>query len=195
MTRIRTGELEINDRLGLPQLVDGLARRLLDVPGADPAVFARITLSPKRVGVVHGQCRYPRPAKGRGPGAELARHGYIITAAARADRNAYPLTLQHWGAMRAPQAKQGWRSGAALYRFDQLEAAAGFVLAHELAHVALRQKWLKAKNTEAVTNAVAVIWCRDLGFPIAVRPARSGDRVMPADAVVGLARPDQLWLW
>lgn len=189
------GGLLVRDRVGLPEVVDAVVGELLALPGADPALVARITLSPKRVGVVHGRCRYPRPADGKGPGRELARQGYVLTAAVRTDPAAYPCGLAHWGAIRAPRTKQGWRSGPVVYGFTEVAAAAGFVLAHELAHIALRQKWLAAKNTEAVTNALAVHWCARAGLAVDVRPTRRRDRLLPPVEVLGLERPRQLWLW
>ena len=189
------GGLEVRDRVGLPAVVDAVVGELLALPGADPGVFSRITLSPKRVGVVHGKCRYPRPAKGRAPGVELREQGYVITAAVRADPAAYPLGMAHWGAIRAPRTKQGWKSGPVVYGFHGPEAAAGFVLAHELAHVALRQKWVAVKNTEAVTNALALHWCARAHLGVEVRTSRRRDRLVPPVEVLGLARPRQLWLW
>ncbi len=189
------GGIRVLDRVGLPAVLDAMIGRLLGLPGADPSIIARVTLGPKRVGTLHGRCRYPRPAKGNKPGAELRQQGYIITAAVRADRRAYPLGLPHWGALRAPRTKQGWRSGPVLYGFRRMEDAAGFVVAHELAHIALRQKWIAVKNTEAVTNALAVHWCADVGLNVDVRPAERGRRLVPAATVLGLERSRQLWLW
>jgi len=192
---LELGGLAVRDRVGVPAVVTAIVGELLALPGADPALFARITLSPKRVGVVHGKCRYPRPARGREPGRELERQGYVLTAAVRTDPAVYPCGLGHWGAIRAPRTKQGWRSGPVVYAFAGMEAAAGFVLAHELAHVALRQKWVRVKNTEAVTNALAVHWCARAGLAVEVRPTRRRDRLVPPAEVLGLERPRQLWLW
>jgi len=195
MTTLEIGGLGVRDRVGVPHVIEAVVGQLLALPGADPALFARITLSPKRVGIVHGKCRYPRPVAGRGPGRELTRQGYILTAAVRTDAAAYPCGLGHWGAIRAPRTKQGWRSGPVIYGFRAMEVAAGFVLAHEFAHVALRQKWVTVKNTEAVTNALAVHWCGCAGLEVEVRPTRRRDRLVPAADVLGLAQPRQLWLW
>jgi len=189
------GGLTVRDRVGVPDIVEALVGELLALPGADPALFARITLSPKRVGIVHGKCRYPRPANGKGPGRELERQGYVLTAAVRTDPEAYPCGLAHWGAIRAARTKQGWRSGPVVYAFGAMAPAAGFVLAHELAHVALRQKWVAVKNTEAVTNALALHWCARAGLHVEVRTTRRRDRLVPPGEVLGLERPRQLWLW
>ena len=195
MPEVRVGDLVVRDRVGMPEVIDAVARQLLALPGVDPTLFQRITLSPKRVGVVHGKCRYPRPLKGSRPGAELRAQGYVITAAVRPERWVYPQGLAHWGALKAPRTKQGWRSGPVVYGFRSPEIAAGFVLAHELAHVALRQKWVTVKNTEAVTNALAVHWCETVRLPVDVRPALRGARVVPPPEVLGLTRPRQGWLW
>jgi hypothetical protein len=189
------GGITVRDRVGVPALVAALVGELLALPGADPALFARITLSPKRVGIVHGTCRYPRPANGKGPGRELRHQGYVLTAAVRTDPEAYPCGLGHWGAVRAPRTRQGWRSGPVVYEFGAMPPAAGFVLAHELAHVALRQKWVHVKNTEAVTNALALHWCARAGLRVQVRTTRRRDRLVPPAQVLGLERPRQLRLW
>jgi hypothetical protein len=195
LATLTIGGLTIRDRIGVPDIVAALVGELLALPGAEPALIARITLSPKRVGVVHGKCRYPRPVNGKGPGRELERQGYVLTAAARTDPEAYPCGLAHWGAMRAPRTKQGWCSGPVVYAFEALPPAVGFVLAHELAHVALRQKWVHVKNTEAVTNALALLWCARAGLRVEVRTTRRRDRLVPPAQVLGLERPRQLWLW
>ncbi len=197
MATRHVGGVEVRDRIGVAAVIEALVGELAALPGAEPALIQRITLSPKRVGSVHGKCRYPRPADGRAPGRELRAQGYVITAAARADGAVYPLGLAHWGAIRAPRTKQGWRSGPVIYGFATVEAAAGFVLAHELAHVALRQKWVALKNTEAVTNALARHWCARAGLAIAAEATRRSDHLMPLEVVLGLkvARPRQLWLW
>ncbi|MEO1091619.1 MAG: hypothetical protein AAFX81_13370 [Pseudomonadota bacterium] len=195
MTEIRVGELRVRDRVGMASVIRAIAIQLMALPGADASLFERITLSPKRVGVIHGKCRYPKPAKGRAPGVELRAQGYVVTAAVRADPGAYPCGLAHWGALDAPRTKQGWRSGPVTYGFWTPEAAAGFVLAHEFAHVALRQKWIAVKNTEAVTNAVAVHWCSLAGLPVYVRAAVPRGKLVPPHRVLGLAQPRQLWFW
>ncbi|TVQ32998.1 MAG: hypothetical protein EA356_12625 [Geminicoccaceae bacterium] len=195
MPEVRIGDLVVRDRVGMAAVIEAVAGQLLALPGADPTLFQRITLSPKRVGVVHGKCRYPKPLKGNRPGAELRAQGYVITAAVRTERWVYPQGLAHWGALAAPRTRQGWRSGPVVYGFATPEIAAGFVLAHELAHVALRQKWVAVKNTEAVTNALAVHWCDAVGLPVAVKPAPSGAKVVAPDVVLGLRKPRQWWLW
>ncbi len=195
MTEVHVGNLVVRDRVGMPDVVTAIARQLLALPGVDPSLFQRITLSPKRVGVVHGKCRYPRPAKGNRPGAELRAQGYVITAAVRPERWVYPQGLAHWGALSAPRTKQGWQSGPVVYGFRTPEIAAGFVLAHEFAHVALRQKWMAVKNTEAVTNALAVHWCETARLPVEVRPTVRGARLVPPSRVLGFAKPRQGWLW
>lgn len=81
-----------------------------------------------------------------------------------------------------------------VYGFAKPEIAAAFVLAHELAHVALRQKWVVVKNTEAVTNALAVHWCSEIGLTVKVAPAEGG-RIVPPAVVLQLDRPRQGWLW
>ncbi|MFW5832719.1 MAG: hypothetical protein ACOCYE_01315 [Pseudomonadota bacterium] len=194
MAEVRIGDLVVRDRVGMPSVIEAVAGQLLALPGVDPSLFQRITLSPKRVGVVHGKCRYPRPAKGNRPGAELRAQGYVITAAVRPERWVYPAGLAHWGALRAPRTKQGWRSGPVVYGFADPESAAGFVLAHEFAHVALRQKWVAVKNTEAVTNALAVHWCEAVGLQVQAQPATRGAKLVPAGVVLGLDRPRQGWL-
>lgn len=195
MAQFVIGGIEVRDRVGMRPVLEAVLTRFLAVPGCDPALVARVTLSPKRVGVIHGRCRYPKPVKGHQPGAELARQGYLITGAVRTDRGAYPLGFGHWGALRAPRAKQGWRSGPVLYGFETATAAAGFVIAHELAHVALRQKWVRAKNTEAVTNALALEWCSAAKLTVAVLPADGRARLMPPAAVLAGANERQLRLW
>lgn len=195
MARLDIGGLEVRDRVGLPRVLERIVGCFLALPGADPALVARLTLSPKRVGAVHGRCRYPKPLKGRGPGPELRRQGYVVTAAVRTDPAAYPLGFAHWGALRAPRTKQGWRSGPVLYGFGDVAAAAGFVVAHELAHIALRQKWVPVKNTEAVTNALALLWCAEVGLRVDSRPADRWSRLVPPAEVLRRPGTGQLSFW
>lgn len=187
--RIEVAGLVVRDRVGEGATVRAVAERLFALPDADPRAFERVTLSPKRVGVLHGRCRFPVKQK------SADAKGYVVTAAVRADSGTFPAGVQHWGALRDRGAKQGWRSGPVLYGFKSRSHATAFVLAHEFAHVALREKWLARKNTEAMVNAVALDWCSGIGLAIRVEPVDRRRRVMTPETLIEPQRQRSFFRW
>jgi hypothetical protein len=137
----------IKDRVGLPKVIEFIERKLSDF---DVSKIKYISLNEKSNGdVLHGQCAYPSKNHNRTQ--------YQIRGAVN-PHIPYPATHIHWGRIPDPTFKQGWRSGEATYKFNNVEEAAVHVLAHEIGHFLLREKQIKEKNVEANCNMIADQW-------------------------------------
>lgn len=140
----------IKDRVGLPKAVEFIERKLLSF---DTSKVKYISLNEKNTAdVLHGKCYFPSK--------KANRTMYHMTAAVNPHIN-FPATHTHWGRIPDTSFKQGWRSGEAIYRFNNVEEAAVHVLAHEIAHFLLREKQIKEKNVEANCNMVADQWLEE----------------------------------
>ncbi|MFO7604257.1 MAG: hypothetical protein R6X06_10660 [Gammaproteobacteria bacterium] len=155
-------EITVIDRVSMPLVVNFICARLADF---DTSQLEWIKLLPlKKKAILHGCCVYPvRTA----PGARTFKSGYRLRASVNVEA-APPYEFQHWGRIPSSNYKQGWYSGARLFRFDDLEACAIHTLAHECFHFLSHSRQIKHKNTEANANWWADQWLseflsRDMG--------------------------------
>ena len=144
-----TKKLTVIDKVVMPHVVDFIRHKLADY---DTSLVEWIKLLPlNKKAILHGCCVYPlRTARG----ARSFKSGYRLRASVNVEMPP-PYVYQHWGRIPSNNYKQGWYSGARLFRFDDLEECALHTLAHECFHFLSHSKQVKHKNTEANANGRA----------------------------------------
>lgn len=147
-----TAEFSFIDRVNMPQVMHFITYKL---SGFDTSQVEWIKLLPlNKKAILHGCCVYPvRTSKG----ARTFKSGYRLRASVNIEL-APPYIYQHWGRIPSNSYKQGWYSGAKLFRFDDLEECAIHTLSHECFHFLSHSRQIKHKNTEANANWWADQW-------------------------------------
>lgn len=136
----------------MPHVLDFICAKLTDY---DTSLLEWVKLLPLRQkAILHGCCTYPLRAA---PHAQAFKSGYRLRASVNVEAPP-PYVYQHWGRIPSRSHKQGWYSGASLFRFDDLEACAVHTLAHECFHFLSHSKQVRHKNTEANANWWADQW-------------------------------------
>ncbi len=136
----------------MPHVTHFICNKLLDF---DTRLIEWIKLLPlTKKAILHGCCVYPVRIA---PRAHQYKSGYRLRASVNVEMPP-PYVYEHWGRIPSNDYKQGWYSGAKLFRFDDLEECAVHTLAHECFHFLSHSKQLKHKNTEANANWWADQW-------------------------------------
>ena len=142
----------IIDKVFMPQVTQFICHKLA---AFDTSLVEWIKLLPlNKKAILHGCCVYPvRTA----PRAQQFKSGYRLRASVNIELPP-PYVYEHWGRIPSINYKQGWYSGAKLFRFDDLEECAVHTLAHECFHFLSHSKQVRHKNTEANANWWADQW-------------------------------------
>ena len=142
----------IIDKVFMPQVTQFICHKLA---AFDTSLIEWIKLLPlNKKAILHGCCVYPvRTA----PRAQQFKSGYRLRASVNIELPP-PYVYEHWGRIPSNNYKQGWYSGAKLFRFDDLEECAVHTLAHECFHFLSHSKQVRHKNTEANANWWADQW-------------------------------------
>ena len=146
-----TSAFKMIDKVGMPHVLAFIGEKLT---GYDTSSVEWVKLLPlNKKAILHGCCTYPVRS---GPGEQTLKSGYRLRASVNVEA-VPPYTFEHWGRIPANN-KQGWYSGAMLFRFDDLEECALHTLAHECFHFLSHSRQLRMKNTEANANWWADRW-------------------------------------
>lgn len=147
-----SGEYKVVDRVGMPHVLAFICHKLADY---DTSGVEWVKLLPlKKKAILHGCCTYPVRSA---PQSHCFKSGYRLRASVNVEA-APPFVYEHWGRIPSSSARQGWYSGAMMFRFEDLEECALHTLAHECFHFLSHSKQLGHKNTEANANWWADQW-------------------------------------
>ena len=148
-------EMNLIDRISMPHVMQFIHDKLAEF---DTRLIEWIKLLPlNKKAILHGCCTYPLRSQ---PRARRFKSGYRLRASVNTELSP-PYIYQHWGRIPSREYKQGWYSGAVVYRFDDLEECALHTLAHECFHFLSHSKQVRHKNTEANANWWADQWTRE----------------------------------
>ena len=147
-----TNEFRLIDKVGMPHVLAFIRHKLADY---DTAPIEWVKLLPlNKKAILHGCCVYPVRT---GPGGCTLKSGYRLRASVNVEVPP-PFVYEHWGRIPSNSAKQGWYSGAVMFRFEDLEECALHTLAHECFHFLSHSRQVSHKNTEANANWWADRW-------------------------------------
>lgn len=149
---VRVFGMDMVDKVSMPHVMEYIHTKLHEF---DTCLIEWIKLLPlNKKAILHGCCTYPLRIK---PRSRSYKSGYRLRASVNTEL-APPFVYQHWGRIPSKKCKQGWYSGAKIFRFDDLEECAVHTLAHECFHFLSHSKQVAHKNTEANANWWADMW-------------------------------------
>jgi len=137
---MQTTDFMVIDKVVMPQVMAFICHKLADYDTTEVEWIKLLPLHGKAI--LHGCCTYPVHDDSQ---ARAIQSGYRL----RASVNVEVPSNNH---------RQGWYSGAKMFRFEDLEACAIHTLAHECFHFLSHSKQVKYKNTEANANWWADQW-------------------------------------
>jgi hypothetical protein len=150
-----SGEMRIIDKVEMPHVINFILDKLTDY---DTRLLESIKLLPlNKKTLLHGCCTYPVRIE---RGSRSYKSGYRLRASVNINM-APPFIYEHWARIPSRKYQQGWYSGAAEFRFEDLEQAAIHTLSHEVFHMLAHSKQVREKNTEANANWFADLWLDD----------------------------------
>lgn len=148
-------ELKIIDKVNMPHVMDFICQKLAEY---DISQIEWIKLLPLyRKEILHGCCTYPVSSNSD---TSLLKSGYRLRASVNVEAPP-PYEYEHWARIPSSDHRQGWYSGAQVFRFNDLEECAIHTLAHECFHFLSHSKQVKHKNTEANANWWADQWLEE----------------------------------
>ena len=148
-------DLKIIDKVNMPHVLAFICEKLADYDIRQLEWIKLLPLYKKEI--LHGACTYPVLSE---PCSNYLKSGYRIRASVNVEA-APPYEYEHWGRIPSNTHRQGWYSGAQIFRFNDLEECAVHTLAHECFHFLSHSKQVKYKNTEANANWWADKWLGD----------------------------------
>lgn len=157
---INCSEFKVIDKVSMPHVLDFICKKLA---AYDTTTVEWVKLLPlRKKAILHGCCAYPVRSDPHARSSENSsknsfKSGYRLRASVNVEAPP-PFVYQHWGRIPSNNHKQGWYSGARLFRFDDLEECAVHTLAHECFHFLSHSRQLQHKNTEANANWWADQW-------------------------------------
>ena len=147
-----TFDLKIIDKVNMPHVMAFICRKLADYDTRQVEWIKLLPLHAKEI--LHGCCTYPVPS---GTCTPTLKSGYRLRASVNVEVPP-PYEYEHWARIISSNYRQGWYSGAKLFRFEDLEECAVHTLAHECFHFLSHSKQVEYKNTEANANWWADQW-------------------------------------
>lgn len=148
-------DFKIIDKVNMPHVMAFICQKLADY---DTRLLEWVKLLPLyKKEILHGSCAYPVAC---GPRSHNLKSGYRLRASVNVEA-VPPFEYEHWARIPSNDYRQGWYSGAKLFRFEDLEECAVHTLAHECFHFLSHSKQVKYKNTEANANWWADQWLAD----------------------------------
>ena len=149
---MNTIDFKIIDKVNMPHVIAFICGKLTDYDTSQLEWIKLLPLYAKEI--LHGCCTYP--VAGRPRDATL-KSGYRLCASVNVEVPP-PYLYEHWARISSNDHRQGWYSGAKLFRFEDLEECAVHTLAHECFHFLSHSKQVRYKNTEANANWWADQW-------------------------------------
>jgi len=149
---LQTTDFKVIDKVAMPQVLAFICHKLADYDTTEMEWIKLLPLHDKAI--LHGCCTYPEYEDSQ---ARTIKSGYRLRASVNVEAPP-PYFYEHWARIPSSDHRQGWYSGAKLFRFEDLEACALHTLAHECFHFLSHSKQVKHKNTEANANWWADLW-------------------------------------
>jgi hypothetical protein len=149
---MQTTDFMVIDKVIMPQVMAFICDKLADYDTTEVEWIKLLPLYAKEI--LHGCCTYPMHDDSLAHGI---KSGYRLRASVNVEAPP-PYYYEHWARIPSNSHRQGWYSGAKMFRFEDLEACATHTLAHECFHFLSHSKQVKLKNTEANANWWADQW-------------------------------------
>lgn len=150
MTGFSTPHYEIIDRVGMPHVMNFIAKRLKIYNTRDLDWLKLLPLNKKAL--LHGECMFPYV-----DGAGNREHGFRIRASVNIEHSP-PFEYEHWARVPDKSSGRGWKSGEQVFHFADLEECAVHTLAHECFHFLSETGQVSEENSEANANWWADGW-------------------------------------
>lgn len=150
MTSFSAPQYSIIDKVGMPQVMDFISKRLKIYNTADLDWLKLLPLNKKAL--LHGECMFPYVGHDG-----MREHGFRIRASVNIEM-CPPFEYQHWARIPNRESARGWKSGEQVFRFADLEECAVHTLAHECFHFLSETNQVSEKNSEANANWWADGW-------------------------------------
>lgn len=149
---LQTSDFMVIDKVTMPLAMAFICDKLANYDTTEVEWIKLLPLHGKAI--LHGCCTYPIHDDSH---HRLIQSGYRLRASVNVDAPP-PYLYEHWARIPSSNHRQGWYSGAKMFRFEDLEACAIHTLAHECFHFLSHSKQVKLKNTEANANWWADQW-------------------------------------